>query len=69
MNVYILTSTGRILNSAVRLFVFQMQKSNKICILIQELDHLLPLCYFDNFLYFKSVLIISCLSLSHLLSN
>ena len=46
-----------------------MNKSNKIYILVQELDHLLPLSYFDNFLYFKSVLIISCFTLPHLLSH
>ena len=69
MSACVLTSTRRILNAALRLFVFQMQKSNKIYILVQELDHLLPVCHFDNFLYFKSVLIISCLTLSHLLSH
>ena len=33
-----------------RLFLFHMHKSNKINILVQELDHLLTLSYFDNFL-------------------
>lgn len=69
MSACILTSTGRILFAALRLFVFHMHKSNKIYILVQELDHLLPLSYFDNFLYFKSVLIISCFTLPHLLSH
>ena len=46
-----------------------MNKLNKIYILVQELDHLLPLSYFDNFRYFKSVLIISCFTLPHLLSH
>ena len=41
MSACILTSTGRILNAALRFFVFQMHKSNKIYILGQELDHLL----------------------------
>ena len=69
MSACILKSTGRILNAAVRLFVFQMHKSNKIYILVQELNYLLPLSCFDNFLYFKSLLIISCLTLLHLLSH
>ena len=50
MSACILTSTGRILNVALSLFAFHMHKSNKIDILVQEPDHLLPLCYFDNFL-------------------
>ena len=69
MSACILTSSGRILHAALRLFVFHMHKSNKIYFLVQELDHLLPLSYFDNFLYFKSVLIISCFTLSHLFSH
>ena len=53
MSACILASTGRILNAALIFFVFQKQKSNNIYIPVQELDHLLPLSYFDNFLYFK----------------
>ena len=49
MSTCILTSTGRILNAALWLFVFQIDESNKIYILVQELDHLLPLYYFDIF--------------------
>ena len=69
MSACILTSIGRILYAALGLFVFHLQKSNKIYILVQELDHLLLLSYFDNFLYFESVLIISCFTLLHLLSH
>ena len=33
----------KMLNAALRLFVFHMHKSNKIYILVRELEHLLPL--------------------------
>ena len=55
MSACILTSTERILNAALIFFVFQTQKSNNIYVSVQELDHLLPLSYFDNFLYFKKL--------------
>ena len=55
MSACILASTGRILFAALIFFVFQTQKSNNIYISVQELDHLLPLSYFDNFLYFKKL--------------
>ena len=55
MSACILTSTERIFNAALIFFVFQTQKSNNIYISVQELDHLLPLSYFDNFLYFKKL--------------
>ena len=32
-----------------------MHKSNKIYILVQEQDHLLPLCYYDNFMFFEKL--------------
>ena len=48
-------STGRILKAALRLFIFQMHKSNKIYILVLEQDHLLPLCYYYNFMYFEKL--------------
>ena len=43
MSACILTSTRRVLNAALRLFVFGIHKSNNIYILVQELDHLLLL--------------------------
>lgn len=50
---YIFTSTERILNAALRLFVFQMQKSNKNLYSCAGAGPLIAVVLFDNFLYFK----------------